>query len=184
MPPSGCELGTALLVPSSHPYTLLRSRPLFDPGREQVHHFSDALGPHVRPTRCRIDPPQVGLAVELGQGVEERRSFRVGLECRRDIAGQVAALRAFWLEFHDHLIADRDARITHPHRVDGEDPLVAVCREPAAKSPAAARTGYRLDRPAHGMESFGTPALILVKRNGNHRPVAGVNSDVTTELLS
>lgn len=65
----------------------LLSWPLFDPGRKQLHYFSDARGPQVGSAGCRIDPAQIGLAVELGQGVEERRSCRVGLKGRRDIVG-------------------------------------------------------------------------------------------------
>ena len=52
----------------------LRSWPLFDPGRKQLHYFSDARGPQLGPAGCHIDPAQIGLAVELGQGVEERCS--------------------------------------------------------------------------------------------------------------
>jgi hypothetical protein len=51
---------------------------LFDPGRKQVCYFGDACGTQVWPTGGRVDPAQVGLAVELRQRVEERRGGRAG----------------------------------------------------------------------------------------------------------
>jgi hypothetical protein len=47
---------------------------------------SDTLGPQLGSAGCRINPTQIGPAVELGQGVEEHRG-RVGLKGRRDIVG-------------------------------------------------------------------------------------------------
>ena len=55
-----------------------RSRPFFDPVREQACYLSDARRTHVWPAGLRIDIAQVGLAVELRQRVEEGRSAMPG----------------------------------------------------------------------------------------------------------
>jgi hypothetical protein len=62
-----------------------RSWPLFDPGREEIDYLSDARRPQVRAAGGRIDPAEVGLAVELRQRVEERGCGRVGRERCRDV---------------------------------------------------------------------------------------------------
>jgi len=67
----------------------------FDPGRQQIHDFGDADRAQLRPPFRRIDPAQVGLAVELREGVPERRGGRIGLKRGRDVRGEIAALRAF-----------------------------------------------------------------------------------------
>ncbi|HEY7259862.1 MAG TPA: glycosyltransferase 87 family protein [Trebonia sp.] len=67
----------------------------FDPGRQQVHDLGDTHRAQLRPPFRRIDPPQVGLAVELREGIPERRGGRIGLKRGRDVRGEIAALRAF-----------------------------------------------------------------------------------------
>jgi alpha-1,2-mannosyltransferase len=67
----------------------------FDPGRQQVHDLGDARRAQLRPPFRCLDPPQVALAVELREGVPERRGRRIGLKRGRDVRGEIAALRAF-----------------------------------------------------------------------------------------
>jgi len=67
----------------------------FDPGRQQAHDLGDALRAQLRPPFGRIDPSQVGLAVELREGIPERRRGRIGLKRGRDVRGEITALRAF-----------------------------------------------------------------------------------------
>jgi len=69
--------------------------PLLDAGREQADDLSDARRAQVGAPFGRVDPAEVGPAVELGQRVEERRGGRIGLDRRRDVVGKIAALRPF-----------------------------------------------------------------------------------------
>ena len=48
-----------------------RSWPLLDPRREQAGYLSNAGRTEIRPTRGRIDPAQVSLAVGLRQRIEK-----------------------------------------------------------------------------------------------------------------
>jgi alpha-1,2-mannosyltransferase len=83
-------LAVAVLVIGS-----LGPRALLDPGREEVNDLGDAGRAQVRAPLGRVDPAQVGLAVELGERVPERGRGRIGLKRRRDVAGEIAALRTF-----------------------------------------------------------------------------------------
>src|ERR1022692_1594901 len=130
-----------------------RSRPLFDPGREQVDYLSDAGRADVRPASGRIDPAEVGLAVELCQRVEERARSRVGRERGGDVAGKIVALRTFRCQLNGHVAADRDARIAQPHRAHRQRPSAGARRKRPADPPA-------INRAAHGMLSLGTPRLV------------------------
>jgi hypothetical protein len=150
---------------------------LLDPGREQIYHLSDTRSTQVWPAGCRVDPAEVGLAVELRQRVEERRSGRVGLQRRGDVIGKIAALRAFRRQFDDHIIVGRDAGIAHPHRAHRERPSAAVpCNRPA-DLPAVDRSPCR-------MGGFGAPHLVWVKRNHDNPAAAGTSSDVGAESLN
>jgi len=64
-----------------------RPRALLDTGGEQVHDLGDARRAHVRPSFGRVDPAEVGPAVELGQRVPERGGPRIGLERGGDVVG-------------------------------------------------------------------------------------------------
>jgi len=85
---------------------------LLDPGRQQIYHLSDARGTQVWPPGRRVDPAEVGLAVELRQRVEERGSVRVGLQRRGDVIGKIAALRTFRRQFNEHIVAGRGSNGT------------------------------------------------------------------------
>jgi hypothetical protein len=167
-------------MPAGHPGDgLLRSRswPLLDPGREQVYYLSDARRPQAWPAGRRIDPAQVGLAVELRQRAEERRGGRAGLERSGDVIGKIAALRAFRRQLNDHIVAYCDTRIAQPRRAHAERPSAAARRNPPADPPA-------VDRAAYGMPSFATPRLVWVKRNHDNRAATRTSSDVGTEPLN
>jgi hypothetical protein len=70
-----------------------RSWPLLDPGREEVHDLSNARRADLRPAGGRVDPAEVGLAVELRQRVEERRRGRVSRERSGDVLSQIGAVQ-------------------------------------------------------------------------------------------
>jgi alpha-1,2-mannosyltransferase len=72
-----------------------RPWPLLDARGEQVGDLGDARGAHVRPPFSRVDPAEVGLAVELRQRVPERRGLRIGLKRGGDVVGEIPALRSF-----------------------------------------------------------------------------------------
>ena len=57
-----------------------RSWPFFDPRREQADDFSYTGRAQIWPAGGRVDPAQVGLAVELRQRIEECARRRVGRE--------------------------------------------------------------------------------------------------------
>jgi hypothetical protein len=145
-----------------------------DPGREQVYYLGDARRAKVWPADSRIDPAQIRVAVELRQRAEERRRGRISRERSGDIIGQIAALRAFRRQLNDHIIADRDTCIAHPHRAHGEDPSAAARRNRPAHLPA-------VDRAPDGMLSLGTPYLIWIERNRDHRAAARSGSEEGTE---
>jgi alpha-1,2-mannosyltransferase len=72
-----------------------RPWPLLDAGREQVDDLGDARRAQVGAPFGRVDPVEVGLAVELGQRVPERRGSWIRLERGGDVVGKIAALRPF-----------------------------------------------------------------------------------------
>jgi hypothetical protein len=78
-------------------YRVVRSasRAFLDPGGEEAGDLGDAGGAEVGPAGGGVDPAEVGLAVELGEGVEERARGGVGGQGGGDVVGEVAALRAF-----------------------------------------------------------------------------------------
>jgi alpha-1,2-mannosyltransferase len=78
-----------LLVASLRPWTFLH------PGREQVHDLGDARRALVGTPFGRVDPAEVGLAVELGERVPERGRRWIGRQRAGDVVGEIAALRAF-----------------------------------------------------------------------------------------
>jgi alpha-1,2-mannosyltransferase len=82
-------VGAALLIWS------LRSRAFLDPGGEQVHDLGDASRAQVGAAFGRLDPAEVGLAVELRQRVPERGGGRIGFKRGRDVLGEIPALRTF-----------------------------------------------------------------------------------------
>ncbi len=135
-----------------------RSWPLVEPGREEVHDLSDARRADLRPAAGRIDPAEVGLAVELRQRVEERRRGRVSRERSGGVLSQIGALRTFRRQLDDHLIAGHDAYIAHPRRAQGERPFAAARRKRHADPPAAGR-------PVGRVLSFGAPHFAWVERN-------------------
>lgn len=49
---------------------------------EEPYHFGDALSTLVGPAFGGVDPSQVALPIELGEGVEELPGGRVGLDER------------------------------------------------------------------------------------------------------
>ena len=73
----------------------LGPRALLDPGREQVNDLGDADRAQVGAALGRVDPAQVGPAVELGERVPERGGALIGLKRGRDVPGEIAALRTF-----------------------------------------------------------------------------------------
>jgi hypothetical protein len=150
---------------------------LLDAGREQVYHLGDAPGAQLWPLGGGIDPAEIGLAVELRQRVEERRSGGVGFQRGGDVVSQIAALRAFRGQLDDYVVAGRDACIAHPHRRQGERPSAAVRRDLPADQSA-------VDRPGHQMLRFGTPRLVRVKRDRDHRPARRTSSNASTEPLN
>src|SRR5215469_7131721 len=180
----GVSTSSSACRDGSHSPARLRSRPLLDPACQQFHDFGDARGPHLRPAGRRVNPAQISLAVKLSQGVEERRGRRIGLKRGRDVVGEIGALRAFGLQFNNHLITDCDAGVPHPHRIQGEHPPVAVRRDRPAQISVAVSSGYRLDPPANGVVSLSAPYLVGVEWNHNDRLALGIRADMSIEPLS
>jgi hypothetical protein len=52
-----------------------------------------------------LNPPEVGVPVELGERVEERRGRGLGLEGGGDVRGEVASLRSLGCEHDGDLVA-------------------------------------------------------------------------------
>jgi alpha-1,2-mannosyltransferase len=76
-------------------FASLRPRALLNPGREQVHDLGDADRALVGTPFGRLDPAQVGPAVELRERVPERGRGRIRRKRGGDVVGEIAALRAF-----------------------------------------------------------------------------------------
>jgi hypothetical protein len=155
---------------------ILRSRTLFDARRQQIDHLSDAGGTHVRSAARRIDPAQVGLAVELRQGIEECARLGAGRERRGDIVGKISALRTFRGQFNGHLAADRHTQSQQALRCQGQHPS-AVGRQEPGPDPVA------VDRAGNGMVSLSAPRLIRVERHRDYGIVARTGGNERAETL-
>jgi alpha-1,2-mannosyltransferase len=70
-------------------------RAFLNPGREQVHDLGDAGRALAGTPLGRLDPAEVGLAVELRERIPERGRGRIGRKRPGDVVGEIAALRAF-----------------------------------------------------------------------------------------
>jgi hypothetical protein len=130
----------------------------------------------IRPAARRIDPAEIGPAVELREGIEECARRRAGRERRGDIVGEITALRAFRGQFNGHLVADRDAHAQQALRRQGQNPSAAGRHEPCADPPA-------IDRAADGMVGLGAPRLIRVERHRDDRAVPGTGRNDGAEAL-
>jgi hypothetical protein len=75
------------------PALRLRSRPLFDPSRKEVHHLGNACRAYVWPPGRCVNPAQICLAIELRKRVEERRRGRVSRERSGDVLSQIGAVQ-------------------------------------------------------------------------------------------
>ena len=76
-------------------FASLSRRAFLNPGREQVHDLGDAGRALVGAPLGRLDPAEVGLAVELRERIPERGRGRIGRKRPGDVVGEIAALRAF-----------------------------------------------------------------------------------------
>ena len=99
-----------------------RSRALLDARREQADYLSDARRTDIRAAAGRIDPAEVGLAVELRQGIEE---------CPRP-PGWPRAPRRYRRQ--DHRVAGLPAPAQRSRRRRSRRPCPAGASEPGSKS--------------------------------------------------
>jgi hypothetical protein len=149
---------------------------LFDPRREQVDYLSDPGRTDIRPAGGRIDPAEIGLAVELRQSIEKGARCRAGRERCGDIVGEITALRTFRGQFNGHVVADRDADAQHALRSQGQHPSTAGGHEPCPDPPA-------VNCAADGMVGLSTPRLIRVKRHRDDRAIPRTGGDDRAETL-
>ena len=158
--------------------TLILPLPFLFSGRAEFRNLRDARCPHLWPASSGIDPAKVRLAVELRQRVEERAGLRVGGERGGDVLGQVGALRTLRRQFDGHRVADHEPQAERPRRTKGERPSAAGRRRKCHADPPA------VDRAIYMVHGLGAPHLVRVKRNHDHRAVAGTGSDRDGEPLS
>jgi hypothetical protein len=95
------------------------------PGFEEADHVCDAEWALVGLAFGGVDPAEVGVAVELGEGVEEQRRSGVGAEGGGDVVGEVAALGSFGFDVDGDGVTDREAAVALPGGADSEPVAVA-----------------------------------------------------------
>ena len=120
----------------------------------------------IRASLGGIDPTQIGVAIELGERIEERGCLWLGCKRRNNISGEILTLRTFGKQHHIDLVTGRDPTATPPRWTEQDAAPLAERFDDCAHAHPVHRSG-------HTMVLLRTPRFVWVERNRHeYAPVA------------